>query len=99
MINLTINLTNDSLFSAFSTPSLNFLLKKNLRSLAAVGQFICLMKSYFLMYLNILRLSLILLRTIALYKSPLSDRLYDHPLYVIEKVFKQIKFLIIFLPL
>ena len=61
MIDLMINLTNGSLFSAFSTPSLNFLLKKNLESLAAVCQFICFMKSYFLMYLNILRLSLILL--------------------------------------
>ena len=37
MIDLMINLTNDILFSAFSNPSLKFLLKKNLRSVAAVG--------------------------------------------------------------
>ena len=36
MIDLMVNLTNDNLFSAFSNPSLNFLLKKNLRNLAAV---------------------------------------------------------------
>ena len=44
------------------------------------------MKSYFSMYLNILRLILILLRTVTLYECPLSDRLYDHPLYILYMV-------------
>ena len=47
MIDLMINLTNDSLFSVFSYPSLNFLLKKIFRCLAVVCWFILLYEVIF----------------------------------------------------